>query len=446
MSLTREEKPATNSQHEEEIVLNEPLRLTNIEKNQILSMIHSAHADHLLSELVNYHRHHPKTVVGFEDLCSLVPSFQADYQSLSIFDQIKDLKQKKDLIQSLFSEYSREILSGLKFVDTDNLKTLIKQAKSAFGLTELQHIYHAIKLSNDYPTPLQLPDGLNEEMQCNIRALDLFMHLSQESKELVLIKNIVVNIHNMDTLFNLFTEDYLANHEQKATNKNTQSTFFTTDQASNKNTAYEKKPSFSDPIDVFKQFFGDAFGAGQFPIPSPANKSSNNAKGPAFSDIFNSSYNMPDKINQYKKILAQHNKKVIDTNKNSNCDVFYHIANDSSDNVILSAINNTHANLSTQDQYGNTALHLAALCGRMQLVEILLSHSADINNQNHSGNTPLHLAISSHHKEVVRLLMKHDANTHIKNKHGHDQTSLAINDSDSDYAAILNQTTRFKPV
>jgi ankyrin repeat protein len=248
-------------------------------------------------------------------------------------------------------------------------------------------------------------------------------------------------MRNMDQLVNL-----VANEEprapEKPTNKNMQAKFFSADQT-NKET--NTTDNIRSPLDTFAQFFGGAYGQGQPTTQDHASAhSANKATVPSLTEVYSSLFNMPNKIKQYKETLEQHNKKVIDTNKHSNCDVFYHIAHNSNDDVIFSAIDTTHANLSTRDQFGNTVLHLATLCGRTHLVEMLLTHRAELDNQNNSGNTPLHLAISTHQKQIVKLLIEHGARVHINNKHGFDQITLATADKDSDYATLLIKSPSFK--
>ena len=56
---------------------------------------------------------------------------------------------------------------------------------------------------------------------------------------------------------------------------------------------------------------------------------------------------------------------------------------------------------------GNTALHLAAQTGDLDLVKVLLDLDADVNIQNEKGATPLHLGIINNFPNVVRLLLPH---------------------------------------
>ena len=43
-------------------------------------------------------------------------------------------------------------------------------------------------------------------------------------------------------------------------------------------------------------------------------------------------------------------------------------------------------------KYGNTALHIAAHCGRVEMTKYLLAKGFDVNKRNELSETPLHLA------------------------------------------------------
>ena len=58
----------------------------------------------------------------------------------------------------------------------------------------------------------------------------------------------------------------------------------------------------------------------------------------------------------------------------------------------------------------NTPLHMAALFGRLELTELLLTCGADNNKYPEHANTPLHVAIHEKHLEIVNTLLAHGAN------------------------------------
>jgi ankyrin repeat protein len=66
--------------------------------------------------------------------------------------------------------------------------------------------------------------------------------------------------------------------------------------------------------------------------------------------------------------------------------------------------------LNKTDDYGKTALHLAAEKGHAPIVELLLSKDGvDVNAQDQYKYTALHKAASKGHKEIVTILLEHKA-------------------------------------
>ncbi|KAG8199670.1 hypothetical protein JTE90_022120 [Oedothorax gibbosus] len=62
------------------------------------------------------------------------------------------------------------------------------------------------------------------------------------------------------------------------------------------------------------------------------------------------------------------------------------------------------------DHYENSPLHIAALKGFADVVEILLNNGAEIEKKNEHEQTPLHMAAKQGHNSVARLLVKHNKN------------------------------------
>ena len=63
-------------------------------------------------------------------------------------------------------------------------------------------------------------------------------------------------------------------------------------------------------------------------------------------------------------------------------------------------------------------LHVAAQFCRPEIAELLLRHGADPNIRDRSGSTPLHIAASSGCASVAELLLSHKADPHVSNDEG----------------------------
>ena len=63
---------------------------------------------------------------------------------------------------------------------------------------------------------------------------------------------------------------------------------------------------------------------------------------------------------------------------------------------------------------GSTPLHAAAVCGRQDVIPVLLEHGADIHASRDDGTTPLHLAVYFEHIVVVRQLIGGGADLNLR--------------------------------
>ena len=52
--------------------------------------------------------------------------------------------------------------------------------------------------------------------------------------------------------------------------------------------------------------------------------------------------------------------------------------------------------LNCKGNFGNTALHIAAHCGRIEMTKYLLEKGFDVNSKNELSESPLHLAASGY--------------------------------------------------
>jgi len=70
--------------------------------------------------------------------------------------------------------------------------------------------------------------------------------------------------------------------------------------------------------------------------------------------------------------------------------------------------------VNTRDQWGQTALHIAADRGNKEVVELLLEHGADVNSEDARNRTALYYSVEKGHKEVVELLLEHGTDVNAK--------------------------------
>lgn len=72
-----------------------------------------------------------------------------------------------------------------------------------------------------------------------------------------------------------------------------------------------------------------------------------------------------------------------------------------------------------QDEFGRSALHIAASKNAVQKLHLLLAQTAlQVNVQDRIGNTALHLAAISNHWESAQILIKAGASPTLKDKNG----------------------------
>ena len=61
-------------------------------------------------------------------------------------------------------------------------------------------------------------------------------------------------------------------------------------------------------------------------------------------------------------------------------------------------------------------MHLACICGNLEVVQLLLGHKANKNLKDNWGWTPIMYAGSYGHVEIVKELIGRGANISLKNK------------------------------
>ena len=94
------------------------------------------------------------------------------------------------------------------------------------------------------------------------------------------------------------------------------------------------------------------------------------------------------------------------------------------------------------DDYGNTALHLAAEKGFRGVCKVLLDAGADVNQKNNSvGWTAVHYAAYEGHSDVLRMLIAHGAIPNMKDKSGDTAETYAEEWQNVECLKILQEAT-----
>ena len=107
---------------------------------------------------------------------------------------------------------------------------------------------------------------------------------------------------------------------------------------------------------------------------------------------------------------------------------------------------NRGANVNASDQYGNTALHWAAISGGVNFtaaLEVLLDNGCDINARNRDGCTPLFFASCCNKIKAVETLLERGADDSIKGTAGETALEIARRNGYENIVSLLktyNQT------
>ncbi|XP_051799810.1 ankyrin-2b isoform X2 [Acanthochromis polyacanthus] len=86
---------------------------------------------------------------------------------------------------------------------------------------------------------------------------------------------------------------------------------------------------------------------------------------------------------------------------------------------------------------GNTALHISSLAGQAEVVKILVKRGADINAQSQNGFTPLYMAAQENHLDVVRYLLENGGNQSTATEDGFTPLAIALQQGHNQVVSIL---------
>eukprot|EP00912_Choanoflagellata_sp_UC4_P001289 UC4_evm4s804 len=114
------------------------------------------------------------------------------------------------------------------------------------------------------------------------------------------------------------------------------------------------------------------------------------------------------------------------------------------DEVIVQNLLDKGVDVGTTDGTGSTALHLAAIYNRIQLVRKMLEDPAvDINATDNLGRTPLHCASSRNHLEICKTLLARGADFRICDIHGQTAADYAATRATKRSQTIVGLLTGF---
>jgi uncharacterized protein len=108
----------------------------------------------------------------------------------------------------------------------------------------------------------------------------------------------------------------------------------------------------------------------------------------------------------------------------------------------LQRLLNVGADVNARDEYGQTALMLAAVNGHAPLVELLVGRGADLDHTAKYGLGALMLAVVNGHVDVVRTLVRAGANPELRGSGapgfaGKTALDLAVARDEPEMVAIL---------
>jgi ankyrin repeat protein len=123
-----------------------------------------------------------------------------------------------------------------------------------------------------------------------------------------------------------------------------------------------------------------------------------------------------------------------------------HFAVDSGNFVAVKMLVDYGANIEYRNLEGNTPLSNAALGGKVEIANFLISKGANVNNKgvensswaDNNAKTVLHFGIKSGNSQVVRLLLDSGANTFIRDGAGDDAYDFAIKVKQMSIAALIS--------
>ena len=118
------------------------------------------------------------------------------------------------------------------------------------------------------------------------------------------------------------------------------------------------------------------------------------------------------------------NDKTLNARDKYGYNVLHHAVYSNNTTVVTNLLKLKDLEFENRDAQGNTALHLAAHAGSLEMVELLMKE-IDI-RANREGETPLHIAAASGKEECVEHFMNHSSEDITGNKQ--ERTGYSLHD------------------
>ncbi|XP_059409724.1 ankyrin-3 isoform X2 [Carassius carassius] len=95
------------------------------------------------------------------------------------------------------------------------------------------------------------------------------------------------------------------------------------------------------------------------------------------------------------------------------------------------------ATVDSSTKKGNTALHIACLAGQKEVAKLLVKRGADVNSQSQNGFTPLYMAAQENHLDVVRYLLENGGNQSMATEDGFTPLAIALQQGHNQVVSLL---------
>ncbi|XP_051745042.1 ankyrin-2 isoform X3 [Ctenopharyngodon idella] len=95
------------------------------------------------------------------------------------------------------------------------------------------------------------------------------------------------------------------------------------------------------------------------------------------------------------------------------------------------------ATVDSSTKKGNTALHIACLAGQKEVAKLLVKRGADVNSQSQNGFTPLYMAAQENHLDVVRYLLENGGNQSTATEDGFTPLAIALQQGHNQVVSLL---------